>query len=78
MLFALLDTGVTSIGVDRVFLAVQQFANLSDIGYIRRGAVNAIPAMKSSEIIARVREGVLHTLAVLCRSWLKACWSNST
>jgi hypothetical protein len=30
MLFALLDTGVTSIGVDRVFLAVQQFGNLSD------------------------------------------------
>jgi putative Mn2+ efflux pump MntP len=30
MLSALLDTGVTSIGVDRALLAVQQFGNLSE------------------------------------------------
>lgn len=40
--FALFYTAVTRIGIDRVFLAMQQFGNLRDIGYIRRRAVNAV------------------------------------
>ena len=41
MLFALFDIGVARIGIDRVFLAMQQFGHLCDIGDIRRRAVNA-------------------------------------
>lgn len=42
MLFTLLDTGVARIVIDRVFLAMQQFRNLGDLGYIRRRVVNMV------------------------------------
>lgn len=40
MLFTLLDTGVSSVCINRVFFAVQQLGDLREIGHIGRSAMN--------------------------------------
>ncbi|GBH21435.1 Translation elongation factor EF-G [Pseudomonas syringae pv. actinidiae] len=40
--FALLDPGVTCVGADYVFLAVQQFGNLRDVCHIGRCYYHAV------------------------------------
>ena len=40
MLLTLLDTGVSSVCINRVFFAVQQLGDLRDIGHIGRSAMN--------------------------------------
>ena len=40
MLFTLLDTGVSSVRINRALFAVQQLGDLRDIGYIGRSALN--------------------------------------
>lgn len=42
VLFPLLDTGVTCVRIDRVFFAVEQLGDLSDIGHIGRSAVDVM------------------------------------
>lgn len=42
MLFTLLDTGVSSVCINRVFFAVQQLGDLRDIGRIGRSAMDVM------------------------------------
>ena len=42
MLLTLLDPGVPCIRIHRIFIAVQQFGDLSNVGYIRSGSMNMV------------------------------------
>jgi hypothetical protein len=42
VLFTLLDSGIIGVCIDRVFIAMQQFGNLGDIGHIRGCPVDVV------------------------------------
>lgn len=61
MLFTLLDTSVTCVRIDRVFLPVEQFSDLGDIGHIGSGAMDV---MNQSRLNISADVG-LHTEEIL-------------
>ena len=61
VLFTLLDTGVTCVRIDRVFVPVEQFSDLGDIGHIGSGAMDV---MNQSRLNVSADVG-LHTEEIL-------------
>lgn len=83
MFRAFLDAGVTRVGTDHVFIAVQQFVELSDIRHIGRRAHHAVHQAElgvhadvglNAEVVLVALLGLMHfrvTFAVLVfgRTW---------